>query len=220
MLNIYFKILDNVTLPILKELREKRYNGIRFWFKDSDKNQRAVLYIRDSDTIQHPQTDKNLTCYNWDVIAGQAQPEYDGLEHLVWRSLQHNEDFVCVDNCSHCNDQLVLFQDARHKKDYPQAFVKVPCFYLITDLMNYAQAVGAFSFTLKDNNHFEKCNGIDPIQGAIVYKETATGHFWYLDMLHKTHYEVFDHTGKHLGEADMNGVLDTTKKDKNKMITR
>ena len=219
MLNVYFKILDNVTLPILEELRKKRYNHIRCWFKDSDKSQKPMLYIRDSDIIQHPRTDKSLICYNWDILAGQAQPEYDGLEHLVWRSLQHNESFVCIDNCSHCNDQLVLFQDAKHMKDYPQVFIRVPCFHKITDLMDYAHSEGVFSFTLKDNNSFEKCNGIKPIQGAIVYKETTTGHFWYLDMFHKTHYVVFDHKGKHLGEADMNGVLDKTKKDKTKTIT-
>lgn len=219
MLNVYFKILDNVTLLILKELREKRYSGIRYWFKDSDKNQKPVLYIRDAKIIRHQQTDQNLTCYNWNVIAGQALPEYDGLEHLAWRILQHHENFVCIDNCSHCNDQLVLFQDAPHRKDYPQAFVRVPCFHQISDLIDYAQAEGVFSFTLKDNNRFEKYNAIKPIQGAIVYREIATGHFWYLDMFHKTHYEVFDHTGKHLGEAGMDGMLDTTKKDKNKTIT-
>lgn len=36
-------------------------------------------------------------------------------------------------------------------------------------------------------------------------------------MFHKTHYEVFDSTGKiHLGEADLEGNLDVTKKDKSK----
>ena len=34
----------------------------------------------------------------------------------------------------------------------------------------------------------------------------------------KEHYEVFDNTGNHLGEAEMNGVLDETKKDKTKSI--
>ena len=219
MLNVYFKILDSITLPILEELREKRYKGIKCWFKDNDKDQKPVLYIRDSKIILHQHTDKSLTCYNWDITTHQVLPEHDGLEHLAWRHLQLNEDFVCIDNCSHCNDQLVLFQDAPHKKDYPQTFIKVPCFHQTKDLMDYAQAKGAFSFTLKDNNRFKKCNSINPIQGAIVYKEIATGHFWYLDMFHKTHYEVFDHTGKHLGEANLDGVLDTKQKDNNKTIT-
>ena len=36
-------------------------------------------------------------------------------------------------------------------------------------------------------------------------------------MFHKTHYEVFDSTGKkHLGEADMDGNLDEDKSDTSK----
>lgn len=35
-------------------------------------------------------------------------------------------------------------------------------------------------------------------------------------MLHKNHYEVFDSIGNHLGEADMNGILDATRKDSHK----
>ena len=38
-------------------------------------------------------------------------------------------------------------------------------------------------------------------------------------LLHKTHYEVFDNTGKkHLGEANLNGVLYKDKAEKGRML--
>lgn len=219
MLNVYFKVFDATTLPILNELRQKRYRTICCWVSDKDKDKEQIRNIRDLKTIKHSDIDNHLTCYNWDITQCQIYPEYDGLEHLVFRSLNENTPFVCIDNCQHCNNMLVLFQDAKHKTDYPQCFVKVPCFHRLEDLMDYALQNGVFSFSLKDTPQFGKCNGIKPVQGATVYKEQASGRYWYMDMLHKTHYEVFDHQGRHLGEADLTGVLNKEKKDSRKRIT-
>ena len=217
MLNVYFKVIDDTTRPILNELRQKRYKSVKYWFNAGDKSQ--VYHLRDANSICHPGIDNNLTCYNWDIEQCGIYPEYDGLEHLAWRCLKEGTQFVCVDNCRHCNNQLVLFQDTKQKADYPKDFIKIPCFQTVSDLMTYAQEQGVFAFSLKDNNHFDKCTGINPVQGATVYKEKDSGHYWYLDMLHKTHYEVFDNRGRHLGEADMNGILDEKQKDTKKTIT-
>lgn len=141
------------------------------------------------------------------------------MEHLLWRILNENTPFVCIDNRSHCNNQLSLFHDAKHKDEYPNQFVKVPCFTTLGGLMEYAQNFGVFSFSLQDGTNFDKCNNISPIQGATVFRNKKTGYYWYMDMLHKNHYEVFDKTGVHLGEADMNGTLDTSKKDSKKRIS-
>jgi hypothetical protein len=40
-----------------------------------------------------------------------------------------------------------------------------------------------------------------------VFEEIHTKRLWYLDNLHKNHFEVFDQTRKHLGEADLEGKL-------------
>lgn len=53
-------------------------------------------------------------------------------------------------------------------------------------------------------------------QGATVYIENETKNYWYLDSFHKNHYEVFDNQGKHLGEADLSGIINTNKQDKAK----
>lgn len=49
-------------------------------------------------------------------------------------------------------------------------------------------------------------------QGQPIFKEIATGNYWYLDNLHKHHYEVFSSNGReHLGEADLSGNFDASK---------
>ena len=74
-----------------------------------------------------------------------------------------------------------------------------------------------FSFSLKDKRRFQKCANIAPVQGSSVYKEIATGYYWYKDNFHRTHYEVFDSFGKkHLGEASLDGIIDKGKADKGK----
>lgn len=69
---------------------------------------------------------------------------------------------------------------------------------------------------LEDSSRFRKTNRI--IQGKPIYEEISTKHYWYLDNLHKDHHEVFDNTGNHIGEADMRGRINYTKKDINKTI--
>jgi hypothetical protein len=215
-LNVYFKTIDDATRPILKELRDMRHPAIKLWVNDSQKTE--VCFMRDYTKIEHTNTDHQLTCINWDVNTYQGIPEGDGMEHLAWRSLKEHTQFVCIDSAAHCKQQIVLFQDAKHLKEYPCEFVKVPCFDNLSSLMDYAMSKGVFSFSLDDTLRFERYHGIGQIQGAKVYKEKGENRYWYLDMLHKTHYEVFDHTGKHLGEADMDGKIDFSQGDKNKTI--
>ncbi|MEH2276622.1 MAG: hypothetical protein V7K40_17980 [Nostoc sp.] len=57
--------------------------------------------------------------------------------------------------------------------------------------------------------------------GRFIYCELTTSQYWYVDSLHDgkaAHLEVFDKRGFHLGEADLQGNIDTAKKDKDKTI--
>jgi hypothetical protein len=56
-------------------------------------------------------------------------------------------------------------------------------------------------------------------QGQQIYIEITTRHYWYLDNLHKKHYEVFDSRGIHIGEASLDGIINVSKKDNTKTIT-
>jgi hypothetical protein len=72
--------------------------------------------------------------------------------------------------------------------------------------------------TLLENEYrFTRTSKVE--QGQQVYKETSTNRYWYLDKFHKTHYEVFNSVGKHIGEANLDGIIDESKKDNTKTIT-
>ena len=178
MINVYFCVVNQVTMPILQDLRQMRYPNIKLWF--------------DSNTYA---------------------------SHHIVQLFKDKAKFVCVDAVQHVNNQLVFFRDAAHLPDYPKGFVKVPCFNSEDMLLDFLMQNGAFTFSLNDTNRFSKMSGVDPVQGATVYKELKTGYFWYKDMLHKTHYEVFDKTGrKHLGEANLEGTIDSGKADPSKHL--
>lgn len=44
-------------------------------------------------------------------------------------------------------------------------------------------------------------------QGKTVYQEISSNNYWYLDNLHRDHYEVFNPNREHLGTANMEGTM-------------
>lgn len=216
MINIYFHVIDPETSLILRNLRELRNQEIKLWFNKSD-NKEAINFIKDKSLIEYKGADNELVCYMWNISETEVTPLYnnDGLFHLAFRYTLDKVDFICIDSKEYAKNQLVLFQDAIHKKEFPKEFIKVPCYKDWSSLWEYLEDKQLFLFSLKDIAKFEKCPYT--VQGATVYKEKATGCYWYRDNLHKTHYEVFDRFGKkHIGEAGLDGVIDKTKADKGK----
>lgn len=72
---------------------------------------------------------------------------------------------------------------------------------------------------LSDTSKFVKVNR--NYSSRRIYQEKQTGYYYYVDNKHfgqAAHLEVFDAQGNHLGEADLEGKLDTGKKDPNKSL--
>lgn len=72
---------------------------------------------------------------------------------------------------------------------------------------------------LRDITRFHKTGQLQ--QGRRVHLEIHTRHYWYVDHLHygqASHLEVFDARGLHIGEANLEGVLDPGKRDREKTI--
>ncbi len=63
-------------------------------------------------------------------------------------------------------------------------------------------------FALTDTTLFKKTHLVS--QGQLVYKELRTKCYWYLDNLHRDHYEVFDSNENHVGISDLLGNVDST----------
>jgi 5'(3')-deoxyribonucleotidase len=72
-------------------------------------------------------------------------------------------------------------------------------------------------YSLLNRQRFTKTHLVE--QGKTVYKEISTHYDWYLDNLHKDHYEVFNAKGEHIGIANFQGQIDTSKKEKGRRIT-
>lgn len=72
------------------------------------------------------------------------------------------------------------------------------------------------TFSLRNKARFARTNHIR--QGRVVYREIATNNYWYLDNLHKNHYEVFNANEDHLGIADLAGVLDGSKAENGRKL--
>jgi len=68
---------------------------------------------------------------------------------------------------------------------------------------------------LKNSKLFKPTNLISPINTKI-YEELTTNYLWYFDNFHKNHFEVFNKQKIHLGEGDLNGYLNITKRDPDK----
>ena len=74
------------------------------------------------------------------------------------------------------------------------------------------------NFTLRNHSRFKKTSYITK-GNECIYTCLETGHLWYFDNFHKTHYEVFNENGDiHLGEADMDGNLKEGTADNGKSI--
>lgn len=121
----------------------------------------------------------------------------------------------------HRRDIMPVIKDAVHIKGLPKLCC-IPYFNPVNTFIEwYRVQINNRPFSLQDPVRFERTCYLSPGSQERVYKERETSHYWYYDFFHKDnkeHYEVFDECGKHLGEADMCGKLDSTKKDSRKLL--
>lgn len=72
---------------------------------------------------------------------------------------------------------------------------------------------------LRDTQRFQKTQNF--YDGRSVYREIQNDRYWYVDNFHygqASHIEVFNAQGNHIGESNLDGNVDETKKDSTKMI--
>ncbi len=109
-------------------------------------------------------------------------------------------------------EYLIVFKDALHLENHPHTFARIPFISTLNELIEWTRKNHATSFSLTNTKYFKRTSMVQ--QGQTVYEEIKTGYFWYLDNLHKDHYEVFDSTRNHFGVADLDGNIDVTKRKK------
>lgn len=116
-------------------------------------------------------------------------------------------------------EEIHVVKDALHLNDLP-ILVSIPTVNNEIEFSQWVTTLSTPNFSLKNKTKFERTNQKHVKQR--IYKEITTGNYWYYDFFHDTnkkHYEVFNAQGVHLGEANTEGTLDTTKADNLKRIT-
>jgi hypothetical protein len=195
---------------ILVYLSDINHPDIRILYStktDFDKNTKLILsHNRTAQNV----SDNNVgdeTCIEWDKTTHKISYAPDDLCHAVRKIGKESACYVLGMNAV----KRIFFFDASHKLDLPKEFIHIHQITNLDEVKEELEKCGIKSFSLKDTSlfthHKKEC-----------YKCNDTGHYWYMDKLHKDHYEVFDSTGKHLGEASMQGILDADKADNKKLL--
>lgn len=111
---------------------------------------------------------------------------------------------------------IIVFKDALHLENYPYDFARIPFVSDLEELEFWLNTNHKSSFSLLNKDRFKRTSQVQ--QGQTVFEELKTGYFWYLDNLHKDHYEVFNSIRKHIGVADLDGNIDTSKVDNGRIF--
>lgn len=228
MVNIFFPIWSEEANQVVRELRDLRRREIKIWLtKDFFRQNKAFSVANDMGPIEKGVVlESNLFCFEWNIsnYCGLFLPD---TYRCLLKHYQETEIWIVYDATqSHPKNRLSLFTDHPLNQDTPDNWYHFPTVNNREVLFSFLEELGALSFALCEGKRFEKVNHIKPIKGAIVYRDKDTGYYWHKDTFHKTlsgdpiHCEVYDSTGKHLGEASMStGELDTSKKDSRKTIS-
>lgn len=100
-------------------------------------------------------------------------------------------------------------------KNNEETSIALPWVETKSELERWFPAVRPESL-LESPVRFRRTSYLNPKTNTPIFEELATRHFWAFDNFHRNHFEVWDSQKNHLGEADLNLILDRTKNDPNK----
>lgn len=218
-INILIPTITSSIRSIIDELWSIRSKKLKLWIpqdvlsNDGQYNQSALVALE-----TNIKTDLGISCYKWDIGNTEILP-VDKLYNYWIERYDDSQKWAILTEETNPKQTLCLFLDAQHKTELPDKWYRYKCFSDRDSIISFCAKSGVMDFALCRGARFDKAGEITAVKGAVVYKERETGYFWYFDTFHQDHYEVFDATGKHLGESNMqNGIIDKTKADKNKHL--
>lgn len=209
--SIFFAAFNNSNPQIRKQFRESVF------IKSGAKNWGLEQVHSHEDKFFHLSSDEDVHNVSNTSIA-----------EVTERTLQNpNNNYLlvnfinsifCVENFQH-PDIRECFSIPIVKNNSEEFPVKLDCLDNKTALENWLREKQVLKDPdledcLKDTIRFEKTSII--CQGKSVYREIATQNLWYLDNLHRSHFEIFDPTGKrHIRLGNLDGSSrESTKKEK------
>lgn len=222
--NIYIHEPCAASVEVVQKVRDWRTPKVRLWASEADVRnceasvRRVIENWRDAKVVEHNvQVDHSIQYYEWDMPAVQVELiTSNGLKALMQRCADQGIQFAILCKSAKSKGRMACFVDAPQRTDLPCAWQKFRWLTSYDEVLQLCREQGVFDFDLADTSRFSPTGKVE--QGALVYKEQSTGYFIYLDNLHKTHYEVFSPTGRHVGEMSMNGQLDRSAADARKRL--
>ena len=222
--NLYIHEPCAASVEVVQKVRAWRTPKVRLWFSADDTEnseasvRRVIKQWRDGKIVDHNvQANHSVGYYEWDLSSVQVEViASTGLKALIQRCQTQNMQFVVLGDSTKSKGRMTCFVDAPQRSDLPCLWQKFPWLTSYDEVLQFCREQGVFDFDLADTSRFNPTGKFE--QGALVYKERSTGNFIYLDNLHKTHYEVFSPTGRHLGEMSLNGQLDRSAADGRKRL--
>ncbi len=219
-----FYDINNIDTFLQKVEDIFRCDNFGYYLTDPIKQFKFKLQnTRSRNWRDRPQQDK--TCYYvlWELAEFQVLPVNGStLAEICERNLRDTESnikYLIVDINNRTERKrsfLPVLKDGFHLPDVPE-FVRIDFVCDETEFKYWWEHnLGKISFNLHNKQRFIKTKSI--LQGQSVYQEISTDYYWYLDNLHKDHYEVFNSQGKHIGVADLNGKIDAGKKEDGRKI--
>ena len=218
-INVFIANYSPAIKKVANQLRKNRYKNIRMGIEKNQANEAPFKLWHDKHYIEDGVNIGPNGLFHWNIRTEKVDRLANyGLMCVDWHCRNYHEDFVILDDASYPKNMLIYFEDSTTDLLLPATFNRIHAFADYDHLIGFLRNQQIIVFSLQDKNSFERANNVDVVKGASAFKEIATGRYWYLDTFHKNHYEVFDSTGIHLGEADLNGNLDTNKADPKKRI--
>ena len=159
--------------------------------------------------------------WNYDKSPNVVDPPHKILIEMTERKYQYpQEESVLLDSCESmeaCREVLLTFKDAKHKKECPASFVKIPHVFSQAELELWLKTNHIKSFSLFDKSRFQRTGRT--YHAKPIYQEVGTGYYWYLDNLHKDEYEVYNSNRDHIGTATFEGEMNPDSRVDGRTIT-
>lgn len=114
--------------------------------------------------------------------------------------------------------KVTLIKDRAYREDLPE-LKSIPLFFMADECIEWLSSLIEGHFSLIGNKAFIPTSY--HWNNQRLFEKIDDGTYWYFDFYHrqnKIHYEVFNHDGKHLGEATEGGHLENGTADSNKSI--
>lgn len=180
---------------------------------------RNFISSNSTDVNKNQLLDAECRYIRWDTVTCTT----DADAPLIVKSAFESPGAPCVLSLSPMTPtdyyKVTLIKDRAYREDLPE-LKNIPLFFKADECIEWLSSLIEGHFSLIGNN------AILPTSyhwnNQRIFEKVDDGTYWYFDFYHrqnKIHYEVFNHDGEHLGEANEDGRLVNGTADNNKSIS-